>query len=100
MPDRSKCVIRKGLFPETSKGLENKTYGFVSLDVDLEESTYQGLVYFVPRIIKGGYIFLYDYNHVSLKGVRKALKRYESDYNIHLHKAPICDSDGTLVIPF
>lgn len=98
MPYEDKCIIRKGLFPETAKGLEDNRYGFVSLDVDLENSTYAGLVYFVPRMIEGGYIFLHDYNHAKLKGVRNAVKRYEEDNNIKLSKVPICDSDGTLVL--
>ena len=54
MPYKEKCVIRKGLFPKTTNGLEENRYGFVSLDVDLEDSTYAGLVYFVPRMIEGG----------------------------------------------
>ncbi len=100
MPYKEKCVIRKGLFPSTAEGLEDKLYGFVSLDVDLEDSTYAGLVYFVPRMIEGGYIFLHDYNHVKLKGVRNAVRRYEDDNRIRFRKVPLCDGDGTLVLAF
>ena len=100
MPYKDKYVIRKGLFPETAEGLEDNRYGFVSLDVDLEESTYAGLTYFVPRMIEGGYIFLHDYNHVKLKGVKNAVKRYEKDNDMRFRKVPICDSDGTLVLSF
>lgn len=75
MPDKNKCIVRKGLFPGTAEGLEDIQYGFVSLDVDLEVSTYAGLEYFVPRMIEGGYIFLNNFNHVSLKGVKNAVKK-------------------------
>ena len=88
--------IRKGYFPETLDGLED-TFAFVSLDVDLEESIYNGLAYFYPRMQKGGYIMVHDYNSL-LKGVRTAFERYEKDKDILLMKVPLCDSAGTLVI--
>lgn len=100
MPYKEKCIIRKGLFPATAEGLEDIHYGFVSLDVDLEASTYVGLEYFVPRMIEGGYIFIHDYNHVSLKGVQKAVKDYKINHGIRFRKVPLCDSDGTLIIAF
>ncbi|WP_455089719.1 TylF/MycF/NovP-related O-methyltransferase [Peptoanaerobacter stomatis] len=46
-------VVKKGLFPESLDGLEDK-FAFVSLDVDLEYSTFEGLKYFYPRMVKGG----------------------------------------------
>ena len=49
------CVIRKGLFPDTAVGLEEK-FIFVSIDVDFENSTYEGLKYFYPRLVD---IFLF-----------------------------------------
>ena len=88
--------IRQGFFPETAENLED-VYAFVSLDMDFEESIYQGLVYFYPRLSKGGYIFIHDYNS-DLRGVERAVDRYESDFNISLCKVPICDASGTLII--
>ncbi len=86
-----------GLFPDSLNGLED-TFALVSIDVDMEASTYAGLCYFVPRLSKGGYIFLHDYNSPRLTGVRAALRRYERDRGQKLHTLPLCDVNGSLVI--
>lgn len=66
-------IIKQGFFPESLNGLEDK-FAFVSLDVDFEDSIYEGLKYFYPRMEKGGYIFIHDYSS-SLLGVEKAVDR-------------------------
>lgn len=93
-PDR--IVIKQGFFPESLQGLED-TFCFVSLDVDFETSIYEGLRYFYPRLEKGGYFFIHDYNS-GLRGVEKAVDRYEEDMGISLCKMPLCDESGTLVV--
>lgn len=50
MPFPSQCIVRKGYFPETSIGLENESFIFVSLDADLFEPMYNGLLFFYPRL--------------------------------------------------
>lgn len=87
--------IKQGYFPESLNGLED-IFKFVSIDVDFEESIYHALEYFYPRMVRGGYIFVHDYNS-SLRGVEKAVDRYESQYGF-LNKMPLCDANGTLVI--
>lgn len=47
---------------------------FVSIDVDLYTPTYEGLRYFYSRIVKGGYIFIRDYNNFAYRGVKSAVK--------------------------
>lgn len=89
-------VIKQGFFPESLDGLED-TFAFVSIDVDFEDSIYEGLKYFYPRMEKGGYIFVHDYNS-SLLGVEKAVDRYEGELGEALHKMPLCDANGTLVV--
>ena len=64
------CIIRKGIFPKTAVGLENESYAFVSIDVDLKQSILAGLQYFYPRLNRGGSIFLHDYNNYFLEGVK------------------------------
>lgn len=92
------CVIKKGYFPESLQGLEEK-FAFVSLDADLREPIYEGLKYFYPRLSEGGYIFVHDYNQfcVVSEQVRAAVKQYEEEYG-YLHKIPIPDRAGTLCI--
>lgn len=92
------CIIKKGYFPETLQGLEEK-FAFVSLDADLRKPIYEGLKYFYPRLSEGGYIFIHDYNQFRVVSdqVRAAIKQYEQEYG-YLHKIPIPDRAGTLCI--
>ena len=96
MTNLDNVIIKQGYFPESLDNLEDK-FAFVSLDVDFEESIYEGLKYFYPRLVKGGYIFVHDYNS-NLLGVEAAVDRYEDDYGIMLCKVPLCDKSGTLVV--
>lgn len=99
MPYLDKVEVCKGLFPASiSVQAEQEKYAFVSLDVDFEESTYEGLKFFYPRLSDNGMIFLHDYHTYYLEGVREAVKRFETDNGIILKKVPLADRAGTLVI--
>lgn len=94
-----KAIVCKGFFPHSiSKEASDEKYAFVSIDVDFEESMYQGLKFFYPRMSKQGIIFVHDYNTYYLEGVKKAIERYEHNENIVLCKVPIADRAGTLII--
>lgn len=88
--------IKQGYFPDSLQGLE-ETFAFVSIDVDFEDSVYEGLKYFYPRLAEGGYIFVHDYNS-SLLGVERAVDRFEKEMDGMICKVPLCDANGTLVI--
>ena len=77
--------------------LPERARTLVSLDADLEESTYSGLCWFLPRMEPGGYLLLHDYDNPKLPGVRRALERYEAERG-RLCAVPLCDVNGTLVI--
>lgn len=99
MPAFGRCRICKGYFPDcVSQEAKTEKYAFVSLDVDFEESTYQGLVFFYPRLSEGGVIFLHDYHALHLEGVKKAVERFEHNFKCRLKKVPLADRAGTLVI--
>ena len=99
MPHPEQCIICKGFFPESAtQEAINEKYAFVSIDVDFEESSYQGLKFFYPRLSEGGAIFLHDYHTFFLEGVRKAVQRFECEFRIMLKKIPLADRAGTLVI--
>jgi len=100
MPHPRRIVVRQGLFPETAAGLEEKRFAFVSLDVDLEESTLHGLRWFVPRMAQGGTLMLHDYENPKLPGVKRAVERYEQEAGVRLCGVPIPDINGTLVLTF
>lgn len=89
--------VKEGFFPATAEGLDEK-FAFVSLDVDFEESTLNGINYFYPRLSEGGYLFIHDYNYGYFDCIRKALRRYENENDIKLRKVPVCDAIGTVVI--
>lgn len=99
LPYPEKAIICKGFFPDSiiDEAREEK-FAFVSLDVDFEESTYQGLEFFYPRLTERGYIMIHDYNTYFLDGVKKAVERYEQKLGVSLKKVPIADRAGTVVV--
>jgi O-methyltransferase len=95
MPHPEKCIPVKGFFPDTTKGI-NDSFAFVSIDADLYEPVYAGLQYFYPRLEKGGYIFVHDFNNDSYKGSRKAVEQFCSEQGISF--VPLPDSGGSAII--
>ena len=92
------CIIRKGLFPNSLIQDDYKQkFAFVSIDVDFENSIYEGLKFFYPRLSEGGFIFLHDYNHLFLHGVKKGVEKYEKKYG-KIIKIPISDEAGSIII--
>ena len=55
-------IFRKGYFPDTARGLEAETFAFVMLDVDLYLPALAVFDFFYPRLVRGGYFFMHDYN--------------------------------------
>ena len=96
MKHLDKVVIKQGFFPQSLEGLEDD-FSFVSIDCDFEDSIYECLKYFYPRLNQGGYLFVHDYNS-DLRGVERAVDRYEAENKIMLCKMPLCDCNGTLVV--
>ena len=95
MMTRSNCFIKKGRFPETAIGIEDK-FCLVSLDSDLFQPTYEGLKYFYPRLSHGGYIFLHDYSSYAYLGVKEALRRFSEETSVPYSIVP--DLCGSAVI--
>jgi O-methyltransferase len=78
MKNPEKCIIKKGFFPETTKGFDDK-FAFVSLDADLYQPMLEGLKYFYPRLSKGGFIFIHDFFTDDFTGTRKAVLEYKKE---------------------
>ena len=72
-------IIHEGMFPETARVVENKTFCFVHLDLDLYKSTKSALEFFWPRMVKGGCIIVHDY--IQAIGVREAVDEFFEDKN-------------------
>ncbi len=97
MSHPEKIETRKGLFPETAEGLDDK-FVFVNLDMDLYQPMLAGLEYFYDRMVKGGCLLLHDYFHSGLGGVKVAVEDFEKRHNIILNKTPIGDSCSIAII--
>ncbi len=76
--------LRKGFFPDTTKGLENRKYSFVYLDGDMYQSTKDGLEFFYPRLVPGGIILCDDYESPKWSGVKKAVQEFSDANNVEV----------------
>jgi O-methyltransferase len=95
MPYPNNVVIKKGIFPETAKDV-NDRFCFVSLDVDLYEPIKEGLRFFYPLLSPGGVIMVHDFNNSGYKGVREAVLEFCRERGISY--VPIPDVCGTVII--
>jgi O-methyltransferase len=95
MPFPERCVPVKGFFPESAKDVDDE-FVFVSLDADLYAPIYNGLKFFYPRLARGGYIFVHDFNNEGYKGARKAVEDFCRETGVAF--IPIPDSAGSAII--
>jgi len=81
-------VYHKGYFPETAlaSDVASKTFSFVHLDMDIFQSTLDGLEFFYPRLVEGGFLLSHDYATASCPGVKAAFDIF-------------CEKTGVLPIP-
>jgi len=89
------CEIIQGHFPDSANQIDDQ-FVFVSIDADLYEPIYNGLNYFYPRLVKGGYLFVHDYNNSLYQGAKAAVQKYCDDNEITYF--PLSDAYGTAVI--
>ncbi len=72
--------FRKGYFPETAAGLEHEKFALVMLDVDLYRPALEVLRFFYPRMTRGGYVFMHDYNNPeSERAISRAAHEFLAD---------------------
>lgn len=95
MPNRNNCKVMKGFFPATAEDVHD-TFCFVSLDPDLYQPIYDGLCFFYPKLVRGGYIFIHDFNNSHYKGARQAVEDFCAMQGIGF--VPIPDNAGTAII--
>lgn len=75
----------KGLFPKTARPVQDKTFCFVHIDVDIYSSIYESCEFFYPRLEKGGIILSDDYGCITCAGAKKGM----DDYFIDKPETPI-----------
>lgn len=95
MSQPERCEIRQGIFPESAKDVTDE-FAFVSIDADLFEPIYDGLTFFYPKLVPGGYIFVHDFNNSDWPGAALAVRRYCSEHNVVF--VPLSDVHGTAII--
>jgi O-methyltransferase len=77
LADYGQVYFHQGLFPETTRELDESRYAFVHFDVDLYDGTLACLEYFYPRMTPGGVIISHDYG--LLAGVQRAFQEFMAD---------------------
>lgn len=83
LSNRKNVVVRKGLFPESIG--EESNFWMVHLDLDFYLSTLNALKILIPRMAKGGIIFLDDYEWHMCPGVKKATDELGLHVKINPH---------------
>ena len=73
------AVFHVGFFPETAKGLEDKTFSYAHFDGDIYQSCKAFIEFFWPRMNKGGIMAFHDYGFENCPGVKKALEEAQMD---------------------
>ena len=90
-------VFHVGRFPETAQGLENEIFSFVMLDLDIYKPTLAALHFFYPRMSRGGYCFIHDFNSPeSDSAIRRAATSFFSDKPELLIELP--DTWGSVMV--
>jgi hypothetical protein len=67
-----KIILMKGLFSKSISKLRDKRFCFAYVDCDLYQGTKEALEFLMPRM-KGGVIFIDDYDNKNWMGVKKAV---------------------------
>ncbi len=95
LPINHNVSFYKGYFPDSiPTELKTVKFAFVHLDADLYQPTFEGLNFFYPRMTKGGFIVIHDYN--AWLGARKAV----DDFFIDKSEIPIPmpDKSGSALV--
>jgi O-methyltransferase len=90
LPFPQKCRFYPGYFPASANGIED-SFAFVNIDMDIYESTLEGLKFFYPRMAENGVIFVHDYFDRTWGGVKKAVDEYRSHAGGLFKCAPLGD---------
>jgi len=87
--DQQNVTFRAGYFPETTAGLEDERFAMVMLDFDLYKSAIEAFEFFYPRLVRGAYFFMHDFNNAeSNYGISRAANEFLSDKPERLMEIP------------
>lgn len=88
-------IIKEGFFPNTATDVEDN-FVFVSIDVDLYQPTLDGLNFFYPKMVAGGYIMIHDLMAGGFQGCRQAIYEFCDSNNIFF--IPLSDAITSAII--
>jgi O-methyltransferase len=83
--------LHQGFIPDTFAGLENKTFSFVHVDVDIYSTTLDCLRFFYPRMCTGGIVLFDDY---SVRIYERAEKAAVDEFFADKREKPFVLSNG------
>lgn len=75
MPKPENVIIKKGFFPDTARNVEDM-FCYVHLDMDIYQSTIDGLHFFWTKVVERGIIMIDDYYNDHCPGVKKAVDEF------------------------
>jgi len=87
LSDCNNVTIYPGFFPETSKPVENNSFSFVHIDVDIYRSVLDCCEFFYPRMVQNGVIIFDDPGFEECGGARAAVNEFfydKRDYPVYL----------------
>lgn len=96
--DTKNCVVKKGLFPETAKDVDD-VFAFVSLDADLYEPIRDGLHFFYDKMASGGYILIHDFINAAYPGCEKAVREFCTEKKLAYAPMPDNVCSALICIP-
>lgn len=97
MPIKENCIVKKGVFPETAKKID-ETFIYVSLDMDLYKPTLEGLRFFYPKMERGGIIAIHDFFSDAYPNIEDAVYKYEEEIGHQLSLSPIGDDISIAIL--
>ena len=74
--------ICKGWIPDTFRGLEDKRFAFVHVDVDLYKPTLDCCAFFWSRLVHGGVMLFDEYGFPSTRGEKDAVDEWSAGQSI------------------
>lgn len=86
--------FKKGYVPDTLTAVKDELFSFVLLDLDKYNPTFASLDFFYPRLSRGAYLFVHDFNSSESDwACKKALTEFMSDKKeMIIEVADICGS--------
>ena len=69
-------TLKKGLIPDSFRGLESETIAFAHIDLDIYQGILDSLEFIWPRLSVGGFVVFDDYGFPSCPGARTAVDTF------------------------